>query len=211
MSEPIAFDDTELLKKFTTPSLKVNLKITDLKTMKCHHTWLWTFKNIKLEPQDKLFFGIEGDIPQNFEDLNLKIHDEKDRKLQVEKLEDKPLEKSFNVKLERPIKFNREQTIKLEYDWDEPKMNYVMYPSYGGFDKIEFSFSIPKNANVDARLFKLHSGSKSLVFIPTPIKIKKLKNTISIKGNMKRVLATKECLKFYWRIKKTRTKKVSKK
>ena len=86
-------------------SVEIKLDIIDIKSMTTHHTWIWHVRNTSKVPQDTMYYSIAGDTDKQFEELNLKISDEKNSQLVVSSHEtDKPREKEFHVKFKTPLK-----------------------------------------------------------------------------------------------------------
>jgi hypothetical protein len=62
------------------------------------------------------------ETPRKFEDLNLKITDEKHKELDIIALNtNKPTYKDFVIRLRKPLRpRERNRFVKIEWDWEEP-------------------------------------------------------------------------------------------
>ena len=140
---------------FDFNSVELILEITDAKSMMAHHTWIWDIKNTSKEPLTSLFYGLGGDIPREFPNLNVKVTDEEENKLKILSLDiNKPLEKGFYVEMAKPIRKNqRGRIIKLEYDWEEPERNWE-YAFSSRTKKFKYFFRAPKNLEIKPRILE---------------------------------------------------------
>jgi len=148
-------EDNFKLPNFEFNSVEVRLEITDSKSMMTHHTWIWDVKNISKEPLRAIFYSLGGDLPKDFSDLNVKITDENNNRLEIISLDvNKSLEKSFFVKLARPVrKYQSGRLIKLEYDWEEPERNFV-YGFSSKSKKFRYFFTAPKDLHIKHRILE---------------------------------------------------------
>jgi len=141
---------------FEFNSVDVRLEVTDSNSMMTHHTWIWDLKNTSKEPLPAIFYGLGGDVPRDFSDLNVKITDENGNNLEVISLdENKPLQKSFHVKLAKPVRKNQYgRIVKLEYDWEEPEKNFV-YTFSSRAKKFRYFFTAPKDLVITHRIYEV--------------------------------------------------------
>jgi hypothetical protein len=140
---------------FEFNSVEVRLEVTDSKSMMTHHTWIWDIRNISKEPLGAIYYGLGGDVPRDFSDLNVKITDENDNKLEIISLDvNKPFEKAFHVKLAKPVrKYQSGRLVKLEYDWEEPERNFV-YAFSSKAKKFRYFFTAPKGLQIKHRILE---------------------------------------------------------
>jgi len=141
--------------------------------MLTHHTWIWNLLNVSDEPRDEIFYYLDGDIPKDFPDMNVKVTDEEENELEIIALsENKPTHKEFNVKMKKPIKpRQRKRFLKLEYDWEEPERNFF-YKLPTDCKKFTYKFTIPKGVDVKNRILKVDTelGYKWVADPPPTIK-----------------------------------------
>jgi hypothetical protein len=150
-----SIEDNFKQPNFEFNSVEVRLEITDSKSMMTHHTWIWDVKNTSKEPLRAIFYTLGGDTTRDFSDLNVKITDENNNKLEIISLDvNKPLEKAFYVKLAMPIrKYQSGRLIKLEYDWEEPERNFV-YVFSSKSKKFRYFFTAPKDLQIKHRILE---------------------------------------------------------
>ena len=141
---------------FMFNEIEVILDVKDPKTMLTHHTWVWNLINISNEPRDEIFYYLDGDVPKDFPDMNVKVTDDEGNELDIMSLsENKPTHKEFNVKMKKPIKpRQRKRFLKLEYDWEEPERNFF-YKLPTDCKKFTYKFMIPKGVDVKNRILKV--------------------------------------------------------
>ncbi len=141
---------------FMFNEIEVILDVKDPKTMLTHHTWIWNLINISNEPRDEIFYYLDGDVPKDFPDMNVKVTDDEGNELDIMSLsENKPTHKEFNVKMKKPIKpRQRKRFLKLEYDWEEPERNFF-YKLPTDCKKFTYKFMIPKGVDVKNRILKV--------------------------------------------------------
>jgi len=141
---------------FMFNTIDIKLDVIDPKTMLTHHQWIWNLINLSDEPRDEVFYYLDGDIPKDFPDMNVKVTDEEENELDIISLsENKPTHKEFNVKMKKPIKpKQRKRFVKIEYDWEEPERNFF-YKLPTDCKKFNYKFSIPKGVDVKNRILKV--------------------------------------------------------
>jgi class 3 adenylate cyclase len=154
-------DDEPNTIKFLFPKVELHLELRNLKTMMTHHTWVWNAVNITDKPIDQVSYFLEGDIPKEFADLNVKITDENNKKLKILSLHvNKPYNKEFIVKLDRPIKPGQTRRfLKLEYDWEEPERNFL-YTLSTDCKKFEYRLLVPKDFEIKQRVLKVDPATR---------------------------------------------------
>ncbi|MGI0057859.1 MAG: adenylate/guanylate cyclase domain-containing protein [Nitrosarchaeum sp.] len=150
-----SIEDNFKQPNFEFNSVEVRLEITDSKSMMSHHTWIWDVKNTSKNPLTAIYYSLGGDLPKDFPDLNVKITDEKDNRLEIMSLEvNKPLDKAFYVKLAIPIRKNQSgRLVKLEYDWEEPDRNFA-YTFSSKSKKFRYFFTAPKDLQIKHRILE---------------------------------------------------------
>jgi len=183
---------------FIFNTIDVKLDVIDTKTMLTHHQWIWNLINISDDPRDEIFYYLDGDVPKNFPDMNVKVTDEEENELEIIALtENKPTHKEFNVKMKKPIKPNqRKRFLKIEYDWEEPERNFF-YKIPTDCKKFTYKFSIPKGVDVKNRILKVDTelGYKWVADPPPTIKYLKEGTLISWEGTN---LKAFDAYKFEW-------------
>ena len=174
IEEKKTFGDTLKSKTaFQFNTIDIILDVQDQKTMMTRHTWIWNLINVSDEPRDEIFYYLDGDVPRDFSDMNVKIYDEEENELEIIALnENKPTHKEFNVKMKKPIKpRQRKRFLKLVYDWEEPEHNFF-YKLPTDCKKFTYKFRIPKGVDVKHRVLKVDTelGYKWLADPPPKIK-----------------------------------------
>jgi len=191
-------DQLKTKTAFIFNEIDVILEVKDPKTMMTHHTWVWNLINVSNEPRDEIFYYLDGDVPKDFPDMNVKVTDDEGNELDIMALsENKPTHKEFNVKMKKPIKpKQRKRFIKIEYDWEEPERNFF-YKLPTDCKKFSYKFTIPKGADVKNRVLKVDTelGYK-WVADPAPT-IKYLKEGTTINWEGKNLKAF-DAYKFEW-------------
>jgi len=147
--------------KFLFPKVELKLELKDIKTMMTHHSWIWNAVNITDTPIDHVSYYLEGDVDKEFADLNVKITDENNTKLKMLSLDvNMPKNKQFIIKLERPIKPGQKRRfLKLEYDWEEPKRNFL-YTLSTDCKKFECHLIVPNDFEIKQRVLKVDIATK---------------------------------------------------
>lgn len=154
---------------FIFTKLEVVLDVTDPKTMMAHHTIIQHMMNQSDQPVQRCFYRLEGDVPRDFPDLNIKITDDGGKELQIQNLRaNKPLLKEFFVQLDRPFKPNQKgRFVRLEYDWEEKDRKY--YRTFASLcKKFRFLLTIPKSLPINQKVVKVdpHTGNDIVAPIP---------------------------------------------
>jgi hypothetical protein len=194
-------EDNFKLPNFEFNSVEVRLEITDPKSMMTHHIWIWDVKNISKEPLRAIFYSLGGDSPRDFSDLNVKITDENNNRLEIISLDvNKPLEKSFFVKLARPVRKNQSgRLIKLEYDWDEPERNFV-YVFSSKSKKFKYLFTAPKDLEIKHRILETvtNLGEKRRAEPPANVKYLDDRTEISWETAKNHKIQSHDTFEFQW-------------
>ena len=72
----------------------------------------------------------------------------------------KPLNKEFIVKLDRPIKPGQKRRfLKLEYDWEEPERNFL-YTLSTDCKKFGYRLTVPKGFEIKQRVLKVDPATR---------------------------------------------------
>jgi hypothetical protein len=142
-----------------------------------------------------------GDSPRDFSDLNVKITDENNNRLEIISLDvNKPLEKSFFVKLVRPVRKNQSgRLIKLEYDWEEPERNFA-YVFASKSKKFKYFFTAPKDLDIKHRILETvkNLGEKRRAEPPADIKYLDNRTEISWETAKNHKIQPHDTLEFQW-------------
>lgn len=185
---------------FEFKSINVMLDVTNPKNMMTHHTWVWHVKNISDIPLVHIFYDIGGDIPKNFSDMNVKITDNNKNVLEIISLDvNRPVEKKFYVKLNKPLRKNQSVQLTLEYDWEEPERVFE-YVFSSNCHKFEYHFSIPKGIEIRNRILEVirELGIKKRVEQAPVIKYLEDKTVITWESDKNRILKPHEAFEFQW-------------
>jgi hypothetical protein len=154
---------------------ELKLEILDPRTMLTRHTILWDLINISKEPIERIMYYIDGDTPNTFPDLNVKVRDEDDKELEMISLNvNKPYHKEFYVQLNKPLKPGQKGRItQIEYDWQEPERFYFYrFPS--NCKQFKYYFSAPKELEIKQKVLfaDLETGEQRYVKTPPIIRYK---------------------------------------
>lgn len=174
-------DDELNQVKFLFPKVELHLELKNLKTMMTHHTWVWNAVNVTDKPIDQVSYFLEGDVPKEFADLNVKITDENNKKLKILSLHvNKPYNKEFIVKLDRPIKPGQSRRfLKLEYDWEEPERNFL-YALSTDCKKFEYHLLVPKGFEIKQRVLKVDTATRFKTHASPASQVRYLKDRTEI-------------------------------
>jgi len=154
-------------------TIDLRLEVQDPKTMLTHHTWIWNLINTSDSSRNQIYYYLDGDVPKDFPDMNVRVTDEEENELEIISLsENKPTHKAFNVQMKKPIKpRQRNRYLKLEYDWEEPERNFF-YKLPTHCKRLTYEFFIPKGVDVKNRVLKVDTelGYKWIADPPPTIK-----------------------------------------
>lgn len=112
------------LKKTTIyPQIEVDISIKDPKRKRVHYKRIYELQNISEKPIHKVVHGIATDIEKTFDELNVRVYDEDNKRLKISTISiDKPYQKEFTTIFNRPImKGEKSRSYTLEYDIEEPE------------------------------------------------------------------------------------------
>ena len=198
LKESMTDDDMMGINSFEFRNIEIELEILDTKTWLAHHTWIWDVFNISKEPRDQIFYYLDGDVPRNFSDMNVKVSDRDGTKLDILGVSvNKPLRKEFDIKLKKPISPRRGiMGLKLEYDWEEPEHSFF-YKLATNCRSFKYKFTAPKGYDVKNRILRVDTelGQKWMAK-PSPVmKIEEGKTVITWETKN---LKAHEAYKFEW-------------
>jgi len=182
---------------FIFNSIDVTLKITNPKTMQTHHTWVWDVVNISKSTISEIYYYLDGQIPKNFADLNVKITDGGKNRLKIGDITtDNPLHKEFYAILAKPILPKQGIKLVLEYDWADPE-RFFSYKFLSGAKKFNYTCIIPKEINLKNKILKIDTGTGYRVHATPPSAIKRL-NNLAIITWQKSSIIPQDAYEFYW-------------
>lgn len=183
---------------FLFNTIDLRLEVEDPKTMLIHHTWIWNLINQSDTPRDQIFYYLDGDIPKDFQDMNVRVTDEEENELEILSLsENKPTHKEFNVQMKKPIKpRQRNRYLKLEYDWEEPERNFF-YKLPTDCKRLTYEFFVSRGFDVKNRVLKVDTelGYKWIADPPPTIKYLQEGTKITWEGKN---LKAFDAYKFEW-------------
>ena len=113
-----------LQKTTLYPSIDVELTVLDTEKMLVQHKRTYEVVNISNEPIKNVLHGIATDVNiPDFNDLNIKVYDEKDRECKITSINiDKPDCKEFTTEFSEPItKQDTGKKYTLQYEVEEPE------------------------------------------------------------------------------------------
>jgi len=184
-------------RNFTFNSIVVALKITNPKTMQTHHTWIWDVVNISKKPTSKIFYYLDGQVPKNFTDLNVKITDGDKNRLKIGEITtDKPFRKEFHVILVKPLLPKHRIKLVLEYDWEDPE-RFFSYKFLSRAKKFSYSCMVPNEINLKNKILKIDTGTGYRVHATPPATIKRLRNMTIISWKKSSIIP-QDAYEFYW-------------
>jgi hypothetical protein len=105
------------------PLIQVDMRLKDTRSLLMYYKRTYTIENISDDPIQHVLHGITTDVDKSFEDLNIKVYDEKERALKVSSISiDKPRQKEFTTVFNKPIeKGEKNRHYSLEYEVEEPE------------------------------------------------------------------------------------------
>lgn len=171
----------ETANTFVFDYIEVNLDIIDPKTMLTHHTWVWSPVNQRDQSVERIFYYIDGDVPKNFPDLNVRVTDENGKDLQIQSLSvNKPEHKEFYVQLDKPLKPKQKgRFVKLEYDWEEPDKHFV-YNFASICKKFRYLMTAPKGMPISQKVVKILREIGEKEHASTPATVRYLKDKTEV-------------------------------
>ena len=196
--ESITDEDMMGVNSFEFRNIEIELEILDTKTWITHHTWIWDIFNISKEPRSQIFYYLDGDVPRNFADMNVKVSDRDGNELDILGVSvNKPVHKEFDVKLKKSIPPKRGvKGIKLEYDWEEPDHNFF-YKLATDCKSFKYKFTAPKELDIKNRILQIDTelGYKWMAKPPSVMKIKDGKTIVTWEAKN---LKAHQAFRFEW-------------
>jgi len=186
---------------FKFKEVEIILDIKNPKTMMTHHTWIWKVLNIRKDkdnPLCELFYQIGGDTSKRMADLNIRAKDEEGNMLKISSIiTDNPSLKEFYVKLKKPIRFNKKQTVTLEYDWEEKdkKFEYVIATEC---DKLKYKLIIPWGMELKNRIYKFNPNTKEKINVTPAPDIESRNHKMVVTWNSEKKLKEHDAFEFNW-------------
>jgi hypothetical protein len=112
-----------LKKTALYPAIELGMHIKDAKSMLVRYKRTYQIENISSEPIYHVLHGITTDVDMTFDDLDIKVYDEKNRPLKISSISlDKPRQKEFTTVFNEPIeKGEKGRHYTLEYEVEEPE------------------------------------------------------------------------------------------
>jgi len=176
--------------RFYYTAIEVVLNIVDEKTMMTHHTNLIQLVNQFQDDAERYFIRLEGDVPKDFPDLNVKISDEDGKELRISSLNvNKPLTKEFFVRFNKPLKPNQKgKSLKIEWDWEEPEKHYD-YTFASDCKTFHYLLSVPRDMPIRQRVLKREPHVYEWTYEETPATTQYLEKSTQVEWTGSNILA----------------------
>jgi len=198
LKESITDEDMIGVNSFEFRNIEIELEILETKTWMSHHTWKWDVFNISKEPRDQIFYYLDGDVPRNFADMNVKVSNKEGDEIDILGVSvNKPMHKEFDVKLKKSISPKRGiKGLTLEYDWEEPEHNFF-YKLATDCKSFKYKFIAPKGYDVKNRILKIDTelGQK---WLAKPAPVMKIKDGKTIVTWEAKNLKAHQAFRFEW-------------
>ena len=147
--------DIRTVNNFSFDQIGISLEILNEKTALTRHTLLWKVINTSKGSLGQVFYSLDGDVPKEFGDMNVKVKDDHDNTLEILSVNvNKPYHKEFNIQLNRMLKPKQQKTVILTYDWEEPRRNYF-YNFSASCKTFNFHLITPKEMKIEPKVFKV--------------------------------------------------------
>ena len=188
----------ETANTFIFDYIEISLNIIDPKSMLTHHTWIWHPVNQRDQPVERVFYYLDGDVPKNFPDLNVKVTDEDGKELQIQSLSvNKSEHKEFYVQLAKPFKPKQKgRMVKLEYDWEEPDRHFV-YSFASICKKFRYLMTAPKEMPISQKVVRILREIGEKEHASTPAAVRYLKDKTEVEW-ISRDLMPFDTYRFDW-------------
>jgi len=187
--------------RFKFNEVEMILDVKNPKTLMTHHTLIWKVENIRKDkdnPLVEIFYPIGGDTSKSMSDLNLRIRDDEGNRLKISSIiRDNPTLKEFYVKLKKPIRFNKKQTLTLEYDWEEPERKFE-YLISTECDKLKYKLMIPKGMELKNRIYKFNPATKEKINVTPAPDIESRNHKMVVTWNSEKKLKEHDAFEFNW-------------
>lgn len=197
LKESITDEDMMGVNSFEFRNIEIELEILDAKTWMAHHTWIWDIFNISKEPRDQIFYYLDGDVPRNFADMNVKVTKDENELDILGVSVNKPTHKEFDVHLNKSIPPKRGlKGLKLEYDWEEPEHNFF-YKLATDCKSFKYKLTVPKELDIKNRILKVDTelGYK---FMAKPAPVMKTINDKTVITWEAKNLKAHQAFRFEW-------------
>jgi len=178
--------DKEVIKMQKTtlyPSIEISMKILDPKTMLVHHKRKYEIVNKTDRPIYNVLHGIATDVEKySFNDLNMKIYDEKQRDLKISSINvNMPNCKEFTTLFNEPIKKgDTGKFYTVEYELEEPK-RYFANAFLIDCNKMILSIEYPDDPEIkEPVLYDINQETEEKTVSETKPKIEKLNSSIKM-------------------------------
>ena len=187
----------KVASNFSFNEIDVLLDISDTKTMKTHHTWIWDMVNVSKEPKSRIFYFLDGQVPRDFGELRLKVTDQDDNRLEIGEITvNKPYRKEFYVIPDKPVMPKQRIMLKLQYEWEEPERVFsYKFPS--GAKKFSYVCSLPKEIDLKNMILKVDLGTGYKIHATPPATIKRLNDRTVVTWGKSNILP-QDAYKFQW-------------
>ena len=187
--------------RFKFNEVEMILDVKNPKTLMTHHTLIWKVENIRKDkdnPLMEIFYPIGGDTSKSMSDLNVRIRDDEGNRLKISSIiRDNPTLKEFYVKLKKPIRFNKKQTLTLEYDWEEPERKFE-YLISTECDKLKYKLMIPKGMELKNRIYKFNPATKEKINVTPAPDIESRNHKMVVTWNSEKKLKEHDAFEFNW-------------
>jgi len=182
---------------FSFNEIKILVLVRDAKSMQTHHTWDWNLVNISKEPKEQISYYLDGQVPRDFSDLNVKVTDQRNKKLDIgEIVVNKPYRKEFSVKFDNPVLPREGITLRLEYDWEVPD-RVILYKFPSGAKKFSFIGTLPKEVDLKNRILKVDPDTGFKVHATPPLTVRRSIDKTVITWS-KRSVVPHDAYQFEW-------------
>jgi len=146
----------------------------------------------------EIFYPIGGDTSKSMSDLNVRIRDDEGNRLKISSIiRDNPTLKEFYVKLKKPIRFSKKQTLTLEYDWEEPERKFE-YLISTECDKLKYKLIIPSGMELKNRIYKFNPTTKEKINVTPAPDIESRNHKMVVTWNSEKKLKEHDAFEFNW-------------
>lgn len=189
---------SETARRFYYTNIEIVLQVIDPKSMMMHHTLTWYLVNQYDHPAEQYFCYVDGDVPRDYPELNVKVTDEDGKELQIKSLNvNKPLRKEFFVQFNKPLKPRQKgRLVRLEYDWEEPDRHYT-YRFGSDCKKFRYSLLAPREMPIKQRVAKLSIETGEATYASIPATVKYLKQRTEVEWAIQNIPAF-DAYRFDW-------------
>lgn len=149
--------------------------------MMTHHVMNWNVINISNDPVERIFYYLDGDVPRNFQDMNVVVRDEEDKELEMLSLNvNKPYHKEFYVKFRKTLKPRQKaRWTKLEYDWEEPDRHFF-YRFATNCKKFKYTLYVPPKLQINQKIITVDVETGEKRYATKPAKVNYLEDKTKV-------------------------------